>query len=118
MLGQAWKRGILNPEKGHAAEAALPVFQSPLDQFGASQNFEEMLVVPLAFTRVGMGIPASDARKQSDALMNVSNKPSEINVAPMPTIIVSSQMPRNQTSAQNRRLPLHMVSPRLAWSPS
>jgi len=118
MLGQAWKRATLNPETGHTGEAVLPLYLSPLLQFHAEQNFEQMLVTPWAFTRAARGIHATDIRRQSDALMNVSNKQSEINIYQMPTIIVTQQLPNNQTSAQNRRLPLNMVNPRLAWSPS
>lgn len=119
MLGQAERLGVLNPETGHAAEAVLPVYKSPLDQFGASQNFEGPLVIPWAFTRVARGVRANDIRREEDALMNVSNKPSEINIYQMPTILVSYQLPGTKSMVpQNNRLPLNMVAPKLAWSPS
>ena len=118
MIGQALKNGVLNPEVGHRDGVALPIYQSPLTQFMADQSFDLPLVIPWAFTRVGRGIRATDQRRESDALMNVSNKPSELNIYQMPTIIINSQLPNNQSSPQNARLPLNMVAPALAWKPS
>lgn len=118
MIGQALKRGTLNPETGKTAEATLPVYQSPLTEYLADENFTQPLVTPWAFTRAARGIRATSTRRQSDALMNVSNKPSELNIYQMPTIIVASQPPANQRSAQGNRLPLNFVNPSLAWSPS
>jgi hypothetical protein len=118
MLGQAEREGKLNPETGHAAEAVLPLYQSPLDQFGARGLIGGTYALPANRARVAAGIRANARNRFSDGLMEVSHVPSEINIYQMPTIIVSYQLPNNHSQqGQSRRLPTNMVAPQLAWSP-
>ena len=80
------------------------------------------VTLPWAATDGARGIPSTTDGIISDqshaGLLEVGPFNPGLLLRQVPVILVSYQLPPNTQSRQNRRLPLNMVNPRLAWSPS
>lgn len=119
MLGQGALNGKLNPQPGLSTEAVYPVPLDPLSKFGLDNSMTNAKGRPWTVNNCANGVRANSNNKLSDGLLNIANKLYDTNIYVMPTVLVSWQPPANQMIAlQVNRLPLSMVNPQFAWSPS
>ena len=92
-----------------------------LSKYGAKTGFQFAVAFPWLTSNVARGIMATDENKRSDGLLRLAQVDSILNIYQVPIVYVQRQYPATANGAAgagSKRLPLNMVAPKLAWSPS